>query len=124
MKHTLHYRRNLFLSLSSFAAILLVGSATIHVNAKVVTPRLNIKKMTLQVGSTRQLKVKKTKKRVIWKSSHKKIAYVTKKGLVKARKKGNVKIYAYLGKKKFVCNVKVIAKTKKQSAKNKHHLLI
>ena len=84
MKHTLHYRRNLFLSLSSFAAILLVGSATIHVNAKVVTPRLNIKKMTLQVGSTRQLKVKKTKKRVIWKSSHKKIAYVTKKGLVKA----------------------------------------
>ena len=113
MKHTLHYRRNLFLSLSSFAAILLVGSATIHVNAKVVTPRLNIKKMTLQV------KVKKTKKMVIWKSSHKKIAYVTKKGLVKARKKGNVKIYAYLGKKKFVCNVKVIAKAKKQPAKNK-----
>ena len=119
MKHTLHYRRNLFLSLSSFAAILLVGSATIHVNAKVVTPRLNIKKMTLQVGSTKQLKVKKTKKRVIWKSSHNKIAYVTKKGLVKARKKGNVKIYAYLGKKKFVCNVKVIAKAKKQPAKNK-----
>ena len=58
MKHTLHYRRNLFLSLSSFAAILLVGSATIHVNAKVVTPRLNIKKLTLQVGSTKQLKVK------------------------------------------------------------------
>lgn len=75
--------------------------------------------MTLQVGSTKQLKVKKTKKRVIWKSSHKKIAYVTKKGLVKARKKGNVKIYAYLGKKKFVCNVKVIAKAKKQPAKNK-----
>ena len=60
----------------------------------------------------KQLKVKnlKKKQKVKWKSSKKKIATVSKKGLVRAKKIGITKIVAKVGKKKLVCHVRVLPK--------------
>lgn len=63
--------------------------------AKKVTISLNKKKHTLQIGKTLKLKAKvkpaKKKKNVTFKSSNKKIASVSKKGVVKGKKKGKEK---------------------------------
>ena len=74
--------------------------------------KLNKKKLVLTVGKKAKLKVKGTKKKVKWSSSKKKIATVTKKGVVKAKKKGTAKIVAKVGKKKYTCKVVVKAKKK------------
>lgn len=74
--------------------------------------KLNKKKLVLTVGKKAKLKVKGTKKKVKWSSSKKKIATVTKKGVVKAKKKGTTKIVAKIGKKKYTCKVVVKAKKK------------
>lgn len=55
---------------------------------------LNQKKLTLQVGQRKRLKVKGTSKKVKWFSSNKKVATVSKKGVVKAKKKGKAVITA------------------------------
>ena len=62
--------------------------------------RLNKKSASVTVGKTVKLKVSGTRKKVKWSSSNSKIATVNKKGIVKARKAGNVKIIAKIGKKK------------------------
>lgn len=74
--------------------------------------KLNKKKIVLTVGKKAKLKVKGTKKKVKWSSSKKKVATVTKKGVVKAKKKGTAKIVAKIGKKKYTCKVVVKAKKK------------
>ena len=74
--------------------------------------KLNKKKLVLTVGKKAKLKMKGTKKKVKWSSSKKKIATVTKKGVVKAKKKGTAKIVAKIGKKKYTCKVVVKAKKK------------
>ena len=58
---------------------------------------LNQKKLTLQVGQKKKLKVNATSKKVAWISSNKKVATVSKKGLVKAKKKGKAVITAKIG---------------------------
>ena len=81
------------------------------VNAKTTT-RLSSKKIVLQVGKTKKLKVKNKPAgvKVVWKSSKKKVATVSKKGKVKAKKPGKTTITAKVGKKKYKC--KVIVKRK------------
>ena len=71
------------------------------------TQVLNYQKITLSVGKTKQLKWNGAKKKVTWSSRNKKVAAVTQKGLVKAKKKGVTQIIAKLGKKKAVCKVTV-----------------
>ncbi len=68
---------------------------------------LNRKKLTLYTGKSFQLKVRGTKKKVQWKTSSKKIVTVSRKGKVKAKKKGKAKITAKVAGKKFVCRVTV-----------------
>lgn len=75
--------------------------------AKKAKIKLNKKKVTLYVGKSVRLKVKGTKKKAKWKSSSKKVATVSSKGTVKAKKKGTAKITAKVGKKKLVCRVTV-----------------
>lgn len=70
-------------------------------------PKINKKKVTLRVGEKVQLKVKNCKKIVKWSSSKKKVATVSKKGIVVAKKKGTAKIIAKVAKKKYVCKVTV-----------------
>ena len=61
--------------------------------------RLNKSKLSLYVGKKYTLKVKNTNKKVKWSSTKKKIATVTKKGKVIAKKKGNCNIIAKVGRK-------------------------
>ena len=77
-----------------------------NVNAKSTT-RLSSKKIVLQVGKTKKLKVKNKPAgvKVVWKSSKKKVATVSKKGKVKAKKPGKTTITAKVGKKKYKCTV-------------------
>ena len=79
-------------------------------------------RLTLSVGGSINLKLLNNKKKVTWKSSNKKVASVTKKGKVKAKKKGKAKIIARVGKKKYICKLSVgkVSKkrTSKKSAKN------
>ena len=78
---------------------------------------LSRKKLNLTKGSTFTLKVRGVsgKKNIIWKSSKKKVASVTKKGKVTARKQGTAVITAKIKARKFRCKVTVTAK-KKHSA--------
>ena len=76
--------------------------------------KLNKKKVTLQVGKSIKLKVKNKAKgvKVKWKSKKKKVAKVTKKGKVIAKKAGKTTIIAKVGTKKFKCKVVVKKKGK------------
>ena len=73
--------------------------------------KLNRKKLTLKKGKTFKLKVtltpKDSKDKIVYMTSNRKIATVSKTGKIKAKKKGKVKITVISGKKKAVCTVKV-----------------
>ncbi len=70
-------------------------------------PELSNKTLTLEEGQTKTLKVKGPKKSVTWKSSNKKIATVSNKGAVKAKKAGTATITAKCGKNSLKCKVTV-----------------
>ena len=73
-------------------------------------PKLSKTSITITEGKTKKLKVKnKGKKKVAWRSGNKKIATVSKDGVVKAKKAGHCKITAKVGKKRLVCQVRVKA---------------
>lgn len=69
--------------------------------------KLNCKKITLSRGNCYNLKVNGTSGKVTWKSSNKKIATVSKKGKVTAKKTGTAKITATVKSQKFTCKVTV-----------------
>ena len=106
-------RQKVILAIIMMAVLLHFSSVSSVVSAKSI--KLNKRTATLQIGQTIKLKVLNSKKRVKWSSSKKKIVTVTAKGKVKARKKGNAKIYAKVAGKKLVCKVKVKAAEKKDS---------
>lgn len=94
----------------TLAAALFLGGlqgAGIQAAAK---PKLNRTKVTLNVGKSVTLKVKRAKKKVKWFTSNKKIAKVTAKGKVRAVAPGTAKITAKTGRVKLVCKVTVKAK--------------
>ena len=79
-------------------------------SAKAKPLRLNKTKVSITAGTTIRLKLTGTKKKVKWSVKNKKIATVSKKGLVKGKKKGTTFIYAKVsGKKKLRCKVIVKA---------------
>lgn len=88
-------------------SLVLTGIAVPHGTAAASGMKLNKKKVTLKVGKKIKLKLKNAKKKVTWKSSNKKIASVTRKGVVKGKKPGKAKITAKCKGKKFVCKVTV-----------------
>ncbi len=87
---------------------LVMGSFQMNVMAKrIPKPKLNKKNITIMMGKTSRLKLKNNKKKVKWRSLNKKIATVTKKGLVKGKSEGKTTIVAKVGKKKYKCKVRV-----------------
>ena len=79
------------------------------------------KTVKLKVSKTYKLKIKYAKGDSVkkWKSSNKKIATVSKKGKVKAKRKGTAKITVTMKSgKKATCRIKV--SPKKKSSKKKH----
>ena len=85
-------------------------TTTIHTSAKT---KLNKTSLTLEEGEAATLKVTGSKKTIKWSSSDKKIATVTNKGKVTAKKAGNCKIIAKSGSKRYICKLKVIKKDSK-----------
>ena len=80
--------------------------------AQAAAPQLSAKKLTIKVGKTATLKVKKTSKKAKWTitSGKKNIRLTAKKKTsvkVKAVKAGKAKISCKIGKKKLVCKVTV-----------------
>ena len=80
--------------------------------SQAATPKLSTKKLTIKVGKTAALKVKKTSKKAKWSiaSGKKNIRLTAKKKTsvkVKAVKAGKAKISCKIGKKKLVCKVTV-----------------
>ena len=69
--------------------------------------KISAKKITLSEGKKETLKITGTKAAVKWSSSNKKVATVSKKGVVKAVKDGKAIITAKAGKKTLRCTVTV-----------------
>ena len=88
---------------------------TVTVGTPVTKVKLNKTKSTMTIGKKQTLKAtvtpkKASSKAVVWKSSNKKVATVTSKGVVKAKKAGTVKITATAkdgSNKKATCKVTV-----------------
>lgn len=79
-------------------------------NASVVQAaqvKLNTKKVTLQKGKKKTLKLKNATGKITWKSSKKSVAAVNKKGVVTAKKAGKATITATYKNKKYKCTVTV-----------------
>lgn len=97
------------------AAALAVSAVPVNVQAA-AAPKLSVSKKTVYVGDKLTLKVKNQPKgaAITWASSNKKVAQVTKKGVVKAVKVGTAKVTATV-KTKAVKSAK--AKTYKLSCK-------
>ncbi len=111
--------RKLVKGLAFFLLIIFVTTSVLGLGATKVqaaTPKLSKKSATIYVEQTLKLKVKNNSLPVTWKTSNKKIATVSKKGVVTAKKAGKVKITAKFGSKKLVCKITVknpkLSKTK------------
>lgn len=78
--------------------------------AKSKKVKMNKTKVTIKVKKTVKLKLKNAKpSKVKWTSSNKKVAKVSKKGLVKAKKVGKATIKAKYKKKTYKAKIKVVA---------------
>lgn len=82
------------------------------------TIKLSNSKKTIRVGNKLKLKLIDTTDEVTWKSSDKKIASVSKKGVVKGLKKGTITITATHQGNKYKCKITVKNVSKKELAKN------
>ena len=83
--------------------------------------KLSKTKLSLKVGKSKTLKLKKGAKsigRVKWKSSNKKVAVVSSKGKVKAKKAGKATITAKYKKKSYKCKVTVTSAKKSKNVEN------
>ena len=95
------------------AALILTGISVPGSAGAKAKIRLNKKKVTIKVGGKVTLKLKNAKKKVTWKSSKKKVASVTTKGVVRGKSAGTAKITAKSNKKSYTCTV--IVKEKQES---------
>lgn len=107
---------NKSLAITLILSLCLTLAAPVDAKSKV---KLNITKATLSVGGSINLRLLNNKKKVTWKSSNKKVASVTKKGKVKAKKKGKASIVAKVDKKKYTCKVTVGSASKKNISKKR-----
>lgn len=73
--------------------------------------KLSKTKVELLEGETVKLKLKGTDSNIVWTSSDKSVAIVTKKGKVTAKSEGNTTITAKIAKKLYKCEVNVKATT-------------
>ena len=92
--------------------VLTAGLCQTAAPSQAATPKLSTKNLTMKVGKTAVLKVKKTSKKAKWSivSGKKNIRLTAKKKTsvkVKAVKAGKAKISCKIGKKKLICKVTV-----------------
>ena len=97
--------------------------------SQAATPKLSAKNLTIKVGKTAALKVKKTSKKAKWSivSGKKNIRLTAKKKTsvkVKAVKVGKAKISCKIGKKKLVCKVSVKSDIKENDVKMEYNNVV
>ena len=97
--------------------------------SQAATPKLSAKKLTIKIGKTAALKVKKTSKKAKWSivSGKKNIRLTAKKKTsvkVKAVKVGKAKISCKIGKKKLICKVSVKSDIKENDVKMKYNNVV
>lgn len=102
---SLKKNQRIYLYVDSYDTNLLAVKVTIK--QKTMVPQLNKKAVSLARNKKVTLKLKNNKKKVIWVSSNKRIATVTSKGVVKAKKKGTAYIYAIASHKLYKCKISV-----------------
>lgn len=96
-----------------------VAAATGSASASKKVRTVKTKKLKMKAGQVKTLKAQKLKGKIKWKSSKKKVASVTKRGVVTAKKAGSAKITATAGKKRYVFKVTVKKAAKKQKTTTK-----
>ena len=69
------------------------GKKTLKCKVTVEKPRISRTNLKLNKGDSYKLKIKGTRRKVKWSVKNSKIAGITKKGVVKARKAGKTRIY-------------------------------
>lgn len=85
-----------------FVLLIIISGGVIH------AIKFSRTHVSLYIGQTYQLKIKNINgKSISWGIKNKKIASVNNKGKIKAKKKGNTKVVAKIGKRKLYCIVKV-----------------
>lgn len=104
-------------------AAMLLGLVTVSSHAQAKSSKkvkLNKTSVTLTVGKTTTLKLKNAPKgkKITWSSSKKKVATVTKKGKVTAKKAGKATIICKVKGKKYTCKVTVKDKRTDSGALN------
>lgn len=120
-KQLLAFLMSLFLVFSVMPGSLLQVDAAKKKTVKVKTVKINKKSVTLVEGDKITLKAtlgpkNTTQKKLVWSTSNKKVATVTSKGVVKAKKKGKATITVKVKgtSKKATCKVTVKALVKVQ----------
>ena len=106
--------RRVFVVMLTFVMSISQISTQIDASQKV---ELNKTSLTLYVGSSSQLKLKNTNKKIKWSCSKSSVATVMQSGRVKAKKQGSCKVTAKAAGKNYVCRVTV---KKKASSTKKH----
>lgn len=96
-------KKNANLTAKVFGKIIKVSSS----GKATVIPFLKYKSLNLKKKSSYKLKVYYGSGKIAYKSSNKRIAKVSSKGAIKAKKKGNCTITATRNGKKLKCKVKV-----------------
>mgnify|MGYP000785696108 FL=1 len=108
---------------------LMAGLCQTAAPSQAATPKLSAKKLTMKVGKTAALKVKKTSKKAKWSivSGKKNIRLTAKKKTsvkVKAVKVGKAKISCKIGKKKLICKVSVKSDIKENDVKMEYNNVV
>lgn len=98
--------------LTIILSLLVVAGACVftpETSVEAAAAKLSKKSVKLEVGASKKIKVKGTKKKAVWSSSDEKVATV-KSGKITAKGEGSCKIIATVGSKKLTCKVTVTAK--------------
>ncbi|WP_026834715.1 Ig-like domain-containing protein [Eubacterium xylanophilum] len=102
---------NLYVSASSGGKSTLtvtIGGKVFVINVNITEIAINKTSVVLKKGGKVTLKVNGTKKKASWTTSNKKVATISKKGVVKAKKVGNVIIKGKLGDAYFASVISVV----------------
>ena len=103
------------IGLTIICMIAVTFMASQNMNVKAATLKLNKSKAKITAGDTLKLKVKGAKGKVSWSTNNKKVASVSKKGIVKGKNSGKATITAKIAGKKLKCKVTVKKATEKIS---------
>ena len=95
-----------------------VSGKTYKCKITVEEPKISITKYTMNVGKKYTLKLTGTKQKVAWSTSNSKVATVSSKGKVTAKKAGKATITAKVNGKKYKCQITVKATLKQDILEN------